>query len=237
MTAEVAQARRALDAALAARDTVGLEWLGEPAWAPNWAMAPDTLRLLTTLVGELRPTRVVEFGCGTSTRVLARACAQLGAPASLEAVENDPDHAAAVTAALRDDGAPQAVVTAAPLVVRRIRGHYVPVYHPAPVPFRDATPANLVVVDGPPQFLGGREGALLQALAVSARGTVILLDDAAREADATVLTIIEKMFHAAISVDVLAGFTKGLAAVLVHDAVDVAVAEQPASPEASRPLD
>lgn len=210
----------ALDAARESLAAVDLSWLEPEAERDAWTLADDTLRFLTSVVDHLRPGRVVEFGSGLSTRVLAAAAsARPGASATVVALENDPVFARRTTAALASDRAlGRARVELTHLVVRRWYGRNVPVYD-LPKTVAEAPAPQLVLVDGPPLPLGGRAGSLLQAVHLAEAGSLVLLDDADRPSEQAALAMAEKVFGSCIEVSVLDGFTKGLAAVVVHRAV------------------
>ncbi|HWC12655.1 MAG TPA: hypothetical protein VG455_15710 [Acidimicrobiales bacterium] len=212
----------ALDAARESLAAVDLSWLQPEAERHSWTLADDTLRFLTGVVAHLRPARVVEFGSGLSTRVLAAAAAastKPGASATVVALENDPLFARRTTAALAADGAlGRARVELTHLVVRRWYGRNVPVYD-LPKTVGEAPAPQLVLVDGPPLPLGGRAGSLLQAVHLAEAGSLVLLDDADRPSEQAALAMAQKVFGSCIEISVLDGFAKGLAAVVVHRAV------------------
>ena len=215
-----AAARAALDAARESLDFVDLSWLEPEGERDAWTLADDTLRFVTSVLGHLRPDRVLEFGSGVSTRVLAAGCARLDEPAIVVALENDPVFERRTTEALGRDGAlGRTRVELTHLVVRRWYGQNLPVYDLPPT-VREAPPPQLVLVDGPPLPLGGRAGSLLQAVHLAEAGTLVLLDDADRSSEQDALALAENVFGPCIEVFVLDGFAKGLAAVVVHRAVD-----------------
>src|SRR5437764_13771359 len=68
----------------------------------------------------------------------------------------------------------------APLVARGCAENTLPMYCLPRGGFASRLAADLVVVDGPPLILGGREGMLYQAMGFARPGTLLLLDDAER---------------------------------------------------------
>ncbi len=214
-----ASTRAALDAALESLDDVDLSWLGQEAGRDSWTLADDTLRFLTCLFDRLRPRRVLEFGSGVSTRVLAVACLRSDDDATVVALENDPVFERRTTDALaRDGGLDRARVELTPVVVRRWYEQNLPVYD-LPEAVLEAPAPQLVLVDGPPLPLGGRAGSLLQAVHLASPGTLVLLDDADRPSEQSALALAEKVFGTCIEVSLLGGFAKGLASVVVHRSV------------------
>jgi hypothetical protein len=77
----------------------------------------------------------------------------------------------------------------------------------------------MVIVDAPPATLGGREGALYQAISLSRPGTVILLDDANRDQERAALQRVEETLGEAIEILRPEGFRKGLAILIVHEPI------------------
>jgi len=86
----IESAKQAINRALAARDKVDISWIQPPPEKDGWTLAGDALRFLDALVRELRPKHVIEFGAGLSTKVLARACVQMGMPCAISSVDHDP---------------------------------------------------------------------------------------------------------------------------------------------------
>jgi hypothetical protein len=79
--------------------------------------------------------------------------------------------------------------------------------------------ADLVLVDGPPLPLGGREGALYQALHAAHRGTVVVLDDSRRESERDALLRVLDRFDGHLEAMDLLGFRKGLAIIVVTERI------------------
>ncbi len=182
----------------------------------DWSLGTHGLRLLEALVAAARPRVVVEFGSGASTAALARACAALDPPAGLVALENDPEFMRRTAAILEEAGvADHALLVAAPVVARRRNGRYVPVYHLGANDRPWSDPADLVVLDGPPLPLGGREGALDQALHAARPGAIVVLDDARRDSEQSLLARALRRHEASIEAINVLGFPKGLAVIMV----------------------
>ena len=208
-------AREVLEAARRSVDPVDLSWLDPQDERDSWTLADDTLRFIASVVARLRPRRVVEFGSGVSTRLLASSCAGLAEPATVVALESDPVYERQTREQLSRDpvrGPVQLELTH--LVSRRWYDRNLPVYD-LPATVLDGPPAQLVIVDGPPLPLGGRHGSLLQAVHLGEAGTVVLLDDADRPSEQAALALADSVFGDQIEVVHLTGFVKGLAAIVV----------------------
>lgn len=206
--------------ALHGDDAVDLSWLAPEGQRNQWTLADDTLRFLCRLVGRLKPAHVVEFGSGASTRALARAGSTSDPRPHIVALENDPLFRRRTRRALDDDGTAGAVdVRLTPVVARPWYGRVVPVYHlTRPLLSRSPAP-SLLLVDGPPLPLGGREGSLLQAVHLAGGGAVVLLDDADRPSERQALARVEELCGDHVERLALPGFAKGLEALVVNEPV------------------
>ena len=96
-------------------------------------------------------------------------------------------------------------------------------YHLTRTSFASDAIPDIVFVDGPPSMLGGREGALLQALSLAGPGSLILLDDASRPEEAALLEGVERRCGDAVAVRLLPDFPRGMAAVTVISGVAIDV--------------
>lgn len=232
--AACAAAREAVQDANEAGGDVDLSWLAPEARRNQWTLADDTLRFLARLVARLHPGHVVEFGSGASTRALGRAGTALDPVPTVVALENDPLFRRLTRQALEDDGTATAVdVQLTPVVVRHWHGHAVPVYHLTRSFLSRYGAPELVLVDGPPLPLGGREGSLLQAVHLAGPGTVVLLDDADRPSEKGALNRVDEVCGGHVERIELAGFAKGLVALLVTEAVDASAMPPPPVTEGS----
>jgi predicted O-methyltransferase YrrM len=216
----VATARSALAAALADRVQSDVAAASLPA-QNEWALPMDEQQFLANLVAHLKPQHILELGSGTSTQVLARACSQLDAPCCITSVEHDPDfHQSTIRelAGQRKAGCP-ITLQFAPLVLRECGGKLLPVYRLHPHRFASPCPADLVLIDGPPAALGGREGTLYQILDFVRSGTLVLLDDANRSEERAVLCRWQDNLGDAIEVKLLTEFSHGMAAIIIRERI------------------
>ncbi len=157
---------------------------GDLPWSRNWSAAADFLQLLADEVAERRPATVLECGSGLSTLVLARALERAGG-SRLVSLESGESFARASRQALQRHGL-EAEVIHAPLVSVSLGEGEWRWYDPARLPQMEI---DLLVIDGPPGFL--QPLSRYPALPLLARrlrsGARILLDDAAREDERTVV--------------------------------------------------
>jgi predicted O-methyltransferase YrrM len=208
-------AAQSLDQAVREAPAVDLSWIAQPLVVDGWAAAPDLLQLLFALVRVARPRHVVEFGSGVSTLVLARAAARCG-DCVVTSLDHDPKFAHATTELLAS-GADAHLVTVqcAPLVARVRAGELMPAYDVDNECLASPRPADVIFIDGPPAALGGRRGMIYQALEYAQSGSIILLDDAAREGEEAALAEWEHLLGDAIQAHRLEGFARGLVGVIL----------------------
>ncbi len=220
------QAHRKLPGALAEalrrQADVDLGQVEFPLQTNAWTLDRLTLRFLVSLLRVLRPKRILEFGSGLSTRVLAWACADAGLGAELVSIDHDPHFVRSTRGNLSRHRNKCAVsLYHAPLVLRPCLDRLLPMYDLQPGLVRATFQADLVLIDGPPLALGGRAGTLFQAMDLVRAGAVILLDDAARQAERQALALWRETFGEAIESFDLEGFPKGLSAICVREPVPI----------------
>jgi hypothetical protein len=215
-------ANDAIKRALAEAGTVDLSWISPPPAADGWTLAPDALRLVMKIVETLRPRHILELGSGLSTRVLSRAAGRLAEECVISSVDHDPQYNWATGGAKQEPGGARVEFHLAPLVVREFGGKLLGAYLIQPAKLAATRPVDLVVIDGPPVNLGGREGTLYQVMDFARAGTVVLLDDSTRPEERAAIKAWRDNLGDAISVEQLPGFGKGMAAVAIHKPVPVA---------------
>jgi predicted O-methyltransferase YrrM len=213
--APIARARGAVERALAELHLVDLSWLGDLQTYGPWRLAEDALRLVGSLVRHLAPRQIIEFGSGLSTRLLLGETQRLAPYCRIISVDHDPDYA---YSAPDDD---RLTLIIAPIVARQFCDVFLPTYRIDNAAFTSHPPADMVIVDAPPATLGGREGALYQAISLSRPGTVILLDDANRDQERAALQRVEETLGDAIEILRPEGFRKGLAILIVHEPIAI----------------
>lgn len=150
-----------------------------------------------------------------STRVLSRAGA--GLPSCvISSVDHDPQYNWEVDGAKLEPGGAPVTFQLAPLVVREFGGKLVGAYAIDAAKLATREPVDLVVIDGPPVNLGGREGTLYQVMDYARAGTVVLLDDSKRPEERAAIRAWQDNLGDAIEVAQLPGFAKGMAVVEVR---------------------
>ncbi len=196
---------------------VDLSWIDPPPPDDGWTLAADALRFIYKIVASLKPRHILEFGCGLSTRVLVRAGDAAGLKIAVSSIDHDPEFGrpAAGSAPL---GSPTVKVSFqfAPLVARDCGGKLLGSYLLDATALASPDPVDLVIIDGPPVTLGGREGVLYQVMSHARPGTLVLLDDASRESERRAVDHWQDVLGNAIEVKRLKNFAKGMVAIIIR---------------------
>jgi hypothetical protein len=207
---------QAIEQALRDALQVDLSWIEPPPTADGWTLAPDALRFVTKIVEVLRPRHVLELGSGLSTRLLSRAAGALSPKCVISSVDHDPQFNWGSGGATEENGGAKVKFHLAPLVVREFGGKLLGAYLIQPEKLATKRPADLVVIDGPPVNLGGREGTLYQVMDFARPGTVVLLDDSKRPEERAAIKAWEENLGDAVAIRQLPGFAKGMASIVIN---------------------
>jgi hypothetical protein len=208
----------AIEQALREAQQVDLSWIQPPPTADGWTLAPDALKFVTKMVELLRPRHILELGSGLSTRLLAREGGKLSTKPLISSIDHDPQFNWEASGTTNHGGA-TVKFHLAPLVVRDFGGKLLGAYLMQPGKLATKRPADLVVIDGPPVNLGGREGTLYQVMDFARAGTVVLLDDSKRPEERAAIKAWQDNLGDAVTIRQLPGFAKGMAAVIVNKPV------------------
>jgi predicted O-methyltransferase YrrM len=218
---KIAKSRSSLKKAL--KGGVPSDVSGHPEQSSHseWPMAHDSLIFVVNLIASLTPKHILEFGSGLSTYVMGEACRVLKFNCKITSVDHDPEFGANV--AKRYLSMTQAGKNInfvfAPLVARSFGGKFFPSYYFKPVQAQSIGCADLVLIDGPPNYLGGREGILYQSMDFASPGTIAILDDANRDEEKRIISNWQDALGNNIEINLLKGFKKGLAAVVISEPV------------------
>lgn len=152
-----------------------------------WSLGQETLSWLAARVIASKPTRVLEFGSGVSTVVLAKAMRELHPEgrALVVSIEQSMAHAADTNVRLRRaDLQTAAHVVVAPLVSLNVQGWDTTCYDIASVVGDlGVQPFDLVVVDGPFGPPRCRFATLPLTAALLTDSAEVVMDDALRDAE------------------------------------------------------
>lgn len=171
----------------------------------TWVLAQDSMRFLVALIGHTSPRKVIEYGSGLSTRVLA---ATLDRGSVIRSFDHVEAYAAKTRAALVGPACDVEVMHRA-IGIRFFNGKLLPFYKLRRHDLSRVREADLVVVDGPPGPWG-REAALHVAFPAMRNGALLLLDDAARPGELKAAEAWRQYFGDAIETELLPGVGKGL---------------------------
>lgn len=151
-----------------------------PDDSSEWPLPSRTAAFLARLIRRYDLRRVLEFGAGTSSVVLAHALAERGG--MLTSLERSPEWCTAQWAAIGQLQSIDARLVPSGLVFRSFRGGAAWCYERAPATLAERGPFDLVLVDAPQSWIG-RGGAVHSSLGHLAKGALIVVDDAGREGE------------------------------------------------------
>lgn len=161
----------------------------------GWRICGETAHALAALFTVIRPRRVLEFGSGCSTVLLAALCAHAGGGRRVVSLDERPAYMARTQKLLDGFGLGQHVTTLVAPVTDSIFGGWAGrTYRPDRDTLRLALAgerADFVFVDGPANWLGRRGdcrfGTLPLASAFVADEALFVADDALRPRDLTIV--------------------------------------------------
>ena len=156
---------------------------------------------------------------GGSTRILEKELAALEPKGHLSSVDHDPAFLKQVQDSIHGD---HVAMQLAPLVVRDLGGQTMPVYSLDPKQMASTLPADLALIDGPPETLGGRSSTIYQILDYVRPGTLVLFDDAGRPDEQAIVQRWKDDFQERVEFVAPPGFPKGMVVALICQPLKVA---------------
>ncbi|MBI3090355.1 MAG: class I SAM-dependent methyltransferase [Candidatus Tectomicrobia bacterium] len=164
---------------VATRQGYDLGYLGDISFG-GWRLQRDTCQFLGRYCEEVRPKRVLEFGSGVSTRILAHEAAR-GHVQQVWSIDHLPDFPGHPRFGLAAQGLQQFVqFVTCPIRLRYVAGKVFQHYALSRAFLKQLGRLDLVLIDGPPYFFNSREPALYLLFEHLAPGSLVLLDDANR---------------------------------------------------------
>ncbi len=157
-----------------------LSFLNRPSFG-RWSMEEDICRFIGRVCETLRPRRVLEFGTGLSTLILAHEVSKRNIE-KVWSIDHIRDFAGYPKDILARRGQGDLVdFRCFPIRLTSLAGKLLQFYSIPKGFFKETGPLDLVIVDGPPYYYNGREAALYTVYPhLSPRG-LLLLDDAERK--------------------------------------------------------
>ena len=146
-----------------------------------WAITPALGRFLSRLIVERRVRSLLEFGAGSSSVISAHGLSMIGG-GRLTSLEAHPEWCAERWARVERHRDVDARLIGSALALRVDRCGVRYEYAEAGGALPGRGPFDFVLVDGPPWFYG-RDGAMHSAIAHLAPGAIVVVDDAARQAE------------------------------------------------------
>ena len=196
-------------AILAAKPGVG-------SGARPWVLAEDAQSVALSFIERLGLKRIIEFGSGVSTVILARAAQAVGLEFCLS-VENDPAHFAATERLLTQAGVRDRIqLVHAPIELCRVGSYFGFCY--AWDPGRDDQCFDLALIDGPRARTYGRFMTLPLLWRHLSPGSLVLVDDARRSSlEGVWLQDWSRMFDGSLRWQTDLAYAKGLALLMKTD--------------------
>lgn len=175
----------------------------------EWVLWGATMRLLGRLVEIVRPRRVIEFGSGRSTVVLATVVREYGG--KVLSFDHNARFARQTAQALKARGLEEvACVAHRRLTLRRYGFKLLPFYAIRWAEFPDFQQCEVALVDGPPGWIG-REATIYELFPRLAPGASVVVDDMNRRRDQRWLKAWQRVFAGALEVEVFPTIGEGVA--------------------------
>lgn len=173
-----------------------------------WALAEDTCKFVATLIRRLRPERVLEFGSGISSTVIATELIRVPG-AQLISVDHNKVFQATAQRLAEEHHVSEAIkFYRCPIRPSWWHGKLLFFYDIGPALASQMASLDLVLVDGPSYW--GREAAAYAVYPHLKPGALILVDDAHRKGEREYLGEWSKLYGRALEVASREGFERGL---------------------------
>ena len=175
----------------------------------EWVLWEETMKLLGRLVEVVQPRRVIEFGSGLSTVVLASLVGRYGG--RVLSFEHKARFARRTVDALRErrlDGV--ASVAQQRLTLRRYGAKILPTHAIRWSDSEEFQECEVALIDGPPGWIG-REATLYELFPRLAIGGWVVVDDMNRSRDRRWLPAWKRVFANALEVQLFPAIGEGVA--------------------------
>lgn len=161
-------------------ETYDLSFLREKSFG-GWSLDKDTCQFIGRVCERLRPRRVLEFGTGLSTLVLANEASKgnVGEIWSVDHLSDFEGHPRNMLSAKKQAGFVN--FCRFPLKLTYLGGKIFFFYSVPRDFFRKKGPLDLVIIDGPPYYYNSREAALYAVYPHLSSSGLVILDDAKRK--------------------------------------------------------
>jgi len=175
----------------------------------EWVLWEETMKLVGRLVEVVQPRRVIEFGSGLSTVVLASVVGRYGG--RVLSFEHTARFARRTANALWERQLDQlARVAHRRLTLRRYGAKILPTYAIRWSDFEEFQECEVALIDGPPGWIG-REATLYELFPRLAVGSWVVVDDMNRRRDRRWLQAWKRLYANALDVQVFPAVGEGVA--------------------------
>lgn len=141
----------------------------------EWALTPEVMELVRSLVLNLRSTSVLEFGAGQSSVAIAQSLDALGG-GSLTSIDHAPEYCSESWGEVRHISSVDSKLIPTSVSLQFTRDGLMFGYHQIEAELSRRGPYEFVLIDGPPGRFG-RQHTLYAAWPSLADGAIVLLDD------------------------------------------------------------
>jgi predicted O-methyltransferase YrrM len=179
----------------------------------DWSVAHGLAQVLERLAASGGFTSILEFGAGRSSEAFVAGLQACGNGGRLTSVDHAPEYSREAWQRVLASGV-DATLLVAPIERRLSANGFYYSYPAAADGLARRAPYDLVFIDAPPSEFG-RDGPLHQAAPHLAPGTLVILDDAGREAEQRTLRRWLRIYPNAKLLIFEPGFARGLAVIEV----------------------
>lgn len=161
-------------------DSYDLSYLDNPEYG-GWRLEKDACQFIGKYCETFKPRRVLEFGSGLSTLILAHEASR-GNVEKVWSIDHMLDFPGHPAKALTDRGNARFVMLHRfPITLRYSAGKLFQFYKIPRSLLREIVSLDLLIIDGPPYFFNGREAALYVVHPLLTRKALVIMDDARRK--------------------------------------------------------
>ncbi len=174
----------------------------------EWILWGQTMQLLGRLVEVVKPSRIIEFGSGRSTLVLAALLQRYGG--RILSFDHHARFARRTATWLKEQGlASVAQVAHRRLVLRRYGARFLLIYAIQWDEFEEFRGCEVALVDGPPGYLG-REATLYELFPRLAPGGWVVVDDIQRASERRSVESWRRVFSDALEINIFSSIGEGV---------------------------
>lgn len=175
----------------------------------EWALSPEVIHFLTSLIRERRPRSILEFGAGRSSVAMSRAMADIGG-GRLTSIDHAPEYCVEAWNEVKSIANVDAELVVGSIESRVGREGRLHTYRDVAGAIQKRGPYDLVVIDAPPGGYG-RDAPLHLAWPHLSDGAVVILDDYCRDREQAAVRRWMSLYSGLKPLCLETGFGRGVA--------------------------